>query len=135
MLTSHAEPAGRPPGAVLFVDFDEGEAPQAKRFHGAKRVEGRYGSALEFSAALQYAEIDFSGKLDGIDSFILHRHVDHKDEGGLLLGLRGLTPNATEARPKKKSWEVLRAADTPEWAQAFEFALPIIGKQSWDEGH
>ena len=73
------------------------------------------------------------GSLNGIDAFILHRHVDNTQEGGLLLGLRSLTPNASEARPKKKSWEVFRAADTPEWEKAFEFALPIIGLKNWPE--
>jgi hypothetical protein len=99
-------------------------------FHTPKGTNGEIIQAAAYAYAYKKVEA-----LDGIDSFILHRHVDHKDEGGLLLGLRGLTPNATEARPKKKSWEVFRAADTPEWAQAFEFALPLIGKQSWDEGH
>ena len=99
-------------------------------FHTPKGTNGEIIQAAAYAYAYKKVE-----GLDGIDSFILHRHVDHKDEGGLLLGLRGLTPNATEARPKKKSWEVFRAADTPEWAQAFEFALPIIGKQSWAEGY
>ena len=97
-------------------------------FHTPKGTNGEIVQAAAYAYA--YKKIE---KLDGIDSFILHRHVDHKDEGGLLLGLRGLTPNATEARPKKKSWEVFRAADTPEWRSSFEFALPIIGLKSWDE--
>ena len=74
--------------------------------------------------------------LDGIDSFILHRHVDHGNEGGLNLGL--WTRNKDAASPaepaeKKLIYEVFRLADTPKWQEAFQFALPIIGIESWDE--
>ncbi len=95
-------------------------------FHTPKGTNGELIQAAAYCYAYKKIEA-----LDGIDSFILHRHVDHKDEGGLLLGLRGLTPSATEARPKKKSWECFRAADTPEWGKAFEFALPIVGLKEW----
>jgi hypothetical protein len=80
------------------------------------------------AAAYAYAYKKIEG-IDGIDAFILHRHVDSPHEGGLLLGLRRSAPE----RAKKRSWEVFRAADTPEWESAFEFALPIIGVKSWSE--
>ena len=67
--------------------------------------------------------------LAGIDAFILHRHVDHRHEGGLLLGLR----RWDEAKTKKQIYECFRLADTPEWERAFQFALPIVGLESWDE--
>jgi hypothetical protein len=72
------------------------------------------------------------GALDGIDSFILHRHVDHRDEGGLSLGLWTRRPDsvATPGR-KKRIYEVFRLADTPQWKKAFEFALPVIGVREW----
>ncbi len=40
--------------------------------------------------------------MEGIDAFILHRHVDHRDEGGLRLGLWTRRPDsvATPDRPK-----------------------------------
>jgi len=66
--------------------------------------------------------------LDGIDAFILHRHVDHRREFGLLLGLR----RWGEGKPKKKIYECFRLADTPQWEQAFKFALPIVGIEQWD---
>ena len=97
-------------------------------FHTPKGTNGEVIQAAAYAYA--YKKIE---KLEGIDSFILHRHVDHKDEGGLLLGLRSLMPSATETRPKKKSWEAFRAADTPEWEKAFEFALPMVGLKSWDD--
>jgi hypothetical protein len=97
-------------------------------FHTPKGTNGETIQAAAYAYAYKKIEA-----LDGIDSFILHRHVDHKDEGGLLLGLRSLTPNANESRPKKKSWEVFRAADTPEWEKAFAFALPIIGLTNWSQ--
>jgi len=72
--------------------------------------------------------------LDGIDSFILHRQVDHRDEGGLRLGLWTPKPeSAAEPLAKKKIYEVFRLADTPDWETAFEFALPIVGIKEWKE--
>ncbi len=97
-------------------------------FHTPKGTNGEIIQAAAYAYAYKKIEA-----IEGIDSFILHRHVDNKGEGGLLLGLRGLTPNSAEARPKKKSWEVFRAADTPEWGKAFEFALPIIGLTNWNQ--
>lgn len=70
--------------------------------------------------------------LEAIDAFILHRHVDHPHEGGLWLGLRRYQPGAPDPRPKKKIYDCFRAADTPEWEQAFAFALPLTGLTDWD---
>lgn len=72
----------------------------------------------------------------GLDSFILNRHVDHRDEGGLNLGLwRRNKSSASPAEPagKKMIYEVFRLADTPQWQRAFAFALPVIGIKSWDQ--
>lgn len=72
--------------------------------------------------------------MDGIDSFILHRHVDHRDEGGLRLGLWSRKPeSAADPLAKKKIYDVFRLADTPEWEDAFRFALPVIGITNWNE--
>jgi hypothetical protein len=60
--------------------------------------------------------------------------VDNAHEGGLLLGLRGNKAKDGDAHPKKKIYDCFRAADTPEWEKAFEFALPIVGLQNWNEG-
>jgi hypothetical protein len=71
--------------------------------------------------------------LDGIDAFILHRHVDHPHEGGLRLGIRRYVRGAEDPRPKKLIYECFQQADTPDWRLAFRFALPVIGIESWDE--
>lgn len=60
---SHADIASAE--AALFLDF-EADRENVRLFHGAKRSQGRYGGALEFTTARQYAEIEFSRKLDGI---------------------------------------------------------------------
>jgi Family of unknown function (DUF5722) len=75
-------------------------------------------------------------ELSGIDAFILHRQVDHRDEFGLNLGLwrRNETSSApSEPASKKPIYEAFRLADTPQWHEAFEFALPVIGIKQWEE--
>ncbi|PIY37402.1 MAG: hypothetical protein COZ06_33005 [Armatimonadetes bacterium CG_4_10_14_3_um_filter_66_18] len=74
--------------------------------------------------------------LPDIDAFILHRHVDHRDEGGLHLGLwtcKQDGPNPGVPDRKRLIWDVFRLADTDQWEQAFAFAKPIIGIKDWNE--
>jgi hypothetical protein len=97
-------------------------------FHTPKGTNGQIIQAAAYCYAYKKVQA-----IDGVDAFILHRHVDNAGEGGLLLGLRSLVPTASESRPKKKIWEVFRAADTPEWEEAFAFALPIIGLDRWPD--
>jgi hypothetical protein len=71
-----------------------------------------------------------------IDSFILHRHVDHAHEGGLKLGLwrrNESSSSPSEPAARKRLYDVFRRADTPEWRSAFDFALPVIGIQRWEQ--
>ena len=92
---------------------------------------GAAGQELQAAAyCYAYKKIE---KLAGVDAFILHRHVDHPHEGGLMLGLRSYVPVNGEPMPKKKIYECFRLADTPEWEQAFRFALPVVGLKSWDD--
>jgi hypothetical protein len=93
-------------------------------FHTPAGTDGETIQAAAYAYA--YKKIE---NIDGIDAFILHRHVDNPQEGGLLLGLRRGGPE----RAKKQIWDVFRAADTPEWESAFEFALPVVGLKSWSE--
>jgi hypothetical protein len=97
---------------------------------GFHTPDGEQGELLQAAAyCYAYKKVE---ALEAIDSFILHRHVDHDDEGGLLLGLRRNKPAGGEARPKKRIYDCFRLADTPEWESAFRFALPIVGLKNWN---
>ena len=100
-------------------------------FHSPDTEEGQLRQAAAYAYAYQKIR-----DLDGIDSFILHRHVDHGQEGGLNLGLwtrNKDSKNPAEPAAKKKIYEVFKAADTPAWPEAFQLALPIIGIKNWAE--
>jgi hypothetical protein len=72
--------------------------------------------------------------LPGIDSFILNRHVDNREEFGLNLGLWTRKKGSiADPATKKMIYEVFRLADTPQWRQAFAFALPVIGISDWKD--
>lgn len=69
-----------------------------------------------------------------IDAFILHRHIDHPREGGLNLGLRERAHGSgsfEQSYPRKPIYRCFQLADTDRWRSAFEFALPIVGVESW----
>jgi len=95
-------------------------------FHTPEQPDGETVQAAAYCYAYRQVAV-----LEGIDAFILHRHVDHPHEGGLHLGLRAHQPGAAEPRPKKRIYECFRLADTPQWESAFEFALPIVGLERW----
>lgn len=100
-------------------------------FHTPKGDDGERVQAAAYCYAWKQV-----ARLEGIDAFILHRHVDHGQEGGLKLGLWSRDESAAfPAAPKsrKRIYEVFRAAGTPDEDRAFEFALPIIGLKSWEE--
>jgi hypothetical protein len=100
-------------------------------FHSPDKPDGELWQAAGYAYAYYK-----SANLPGIDSFILHRHVDHGAEGGLNLGLWTRNKNsrsAAEPLAKKKIYEAFKAADTPDWPPAFEFALPVIGLGRWEE--
>lgn len=96
-------------------------------FHTPDGPQGEAFQAAAFCYAYRIVE-----SLDGIDAFILHRHVDHPNEGGLNLGLRRRSPEAANPGPKKMSYDCFRLADTDEWENAFHFALPVIGIENWN---
>ncbi|WP_161606126.1 DUF5722 domain-containing protein [Microlunatus speluncae] len=81
--------------------------------------------------ALAYYKIKF---LPSIDSFILHRHVDHRQEGGLNLGLWAADHSVEfPAAPlrTKAIYDVFAGIDTARSEAVTEFALPIIGIDDW----
>ena len=100
-------------------------------FHSPETEEGQVLQAAAYSYGYQKIR-----ELEGIDALILHRHVDHGQEGGFNLGLwtrNKDSKNPAEPASKKKIYEVFRAADTASWQDAFGFALPVIGIRSWAE--
>ncbi len=72
-------------------------------------------------------------RLEGIDAYILHRHVDHPHEGGLQLGLWKNVPGTTKPDRKKLIYEVFRACDTPEREAAFAPYLEVVGVKKWSD--
>ena len=98
-------------------------------FHSDGTPEGELLQAAAYCYAFRKA-----ASLETVDSFILHRHVDHNAEGGLNLGLWRRNPDTiSEPLSKKPIYEIFRLADTPQWEKAFEFALPIIKVKGWKE--
>jgi hypothetical protein len=101
---------------------------------GFHTVDGPQGELWQ-AAAYAYAYYKVA-QASGIDAFILHRHVDHGQEGGLRLGLWTRDPTAAfPAAPKarKRLHELFRVADTPAWEKAAAFALPVIGLERWED--
>ena len=97
-------------------------------FHCPERPDGERDQAAAFAYAWWKV-----AHLDGIDAFILHRHVDHAHEG-LNLGLWTHRPDTISTPGRhRQMYEVFRLADTPEWESAFAFALPVVGLKSWSE--
>jgi hypothetical protein len=100
-------------------------------FHSPESPEGQTLQAAAYCYAFYKV-----AHLDGIDSFILHRHVDHGQEGGLNLGLwtrNKNSQNPAEPLAKKKIYDVFKAADQPNRESVFNFALPVIGITNWNE--
>lgn len=96
-------------------------------FHTPATPQGEMVQAAAY--AYSYKKVE---ELDGIDAFILHRHVDNKHEGGLSLGL-WTGDDANKPVRQKAIYNVFKQADTADWSEAFKFALPIIGVSSWAE--
>lgn len=73
---------------------------------------------------------------DMVDSFVVHRHVDHSVETaqGFYLGLWTCKPGALEtAYTKKQAYDVFKYMDTRYYMTYTQFALPLIRKTSWEQ--
>ena len=57
-----------PKDPAIALDFEDGDRTGVRLHHGARRTSGPFGTALEFTSALQYAEVGFTRRLDGIDA-------------------------------------------------------------------
>jgi hypothetical protein len=97
-------------------------------FHRADGARGELLQAAAFAAAWVRVR-----ELAGVDAFILHRHVDHAQEGGLRLGLwsRAEGSVATPDRPTRMH-AVFAACGTDAESAALAFALEVLGLESWD---
>ena len=105
-------------------------------FHSQKSTDGERIQAAAYCFAYRLIASN-----PGIDAFILHRHIDHPREGGLNLGLwqdagedaerRKGSQRGRERLQKKMIYECFREADGDRWEDVFQFALPIVGVESW----
>ena len=96
-----------PPEAVLFLDFEEGEATPIRLHHGAKRASGKFGAALHFTTAIQYAEVDFSRRLDGVKSLTVGGWFLPKRAGEQAFLFRGVPhagDNGERMFPARPDW-------------------------------
>lgn len=72
--------------------------------------------------------------LPTVDAFIYHRHVDHSQEGGLLLGLWKNVPGSiADPGEKKLLWDLFKKAGAPEWKEAAAQYLPVTGLKAWSD--
>lgn len=98
-------------------------------FHTLANPEGEDLQAAAFAYAWEKCR-----RVPLVDAFIYHRHVDHSQEGGLMLGLWKNVPGSISTPGRQKRiYSLFKAAGTPEWPAAAEFALPLAGLKSWDE--
>ena len=106
------------PRRLIFSEqgLHAGDTPESERVQAA-------------AYALVYRRISL---VKGVEAFILHRQVDAAQEGGLKLGIWPLTGTGI-GKPKRPIWEVLKAADTPQWQAASDFALPLVGLADWEQ--
>lgn len=85
------------------------------------------------AAAIVYAY--YVAEFDSmVDAFILHRHVDNREEmrQGLYLGLWANTSAKEEfASRKKYAWEIYRCSDTSSSVNKTKFAKLLIGVTDW----
>lgn len=116
------QPAMRFGGATRSIILSE------QGFHTPSGPDGENLQAAAYCYA--YKKIE---SMEGIDAFILHRHVDHPREGGLRLGLRHYDDVKRKPGSKKRIYHCFQNADGPDWKAAFQFALGIVDLESWDD--
>lgn len=96
-------------------------------FHCPQSPDGETLQAAAFAYAWEKVQ-----RLPLIDAFIWHRHVDHKLEGGLRLGLWERKPDSiVEPLRQRQIYNLFKKAGTPEWTEASAFALPVCGLHDW----
>lgn len=98
-------------------------------FHSNQTAESEQQQAAAYAYAWEKCQ-----RLEMIDAFIYHRHVDHSQEGGLRLGLwRNISGSIADPEGVKPIYELFKNAGTANWRQVADPLLPITGLSSWDE--
>jgi len=88
------------------MDFGQG-TEGVRLVNGAKRVTGDFGGAIEFSTALQFAEIDFAKKLNGVESASIGGWFFPRRSGEAAFLFRGLPEIAKRGErrfPPAEQW-------------------------------
>ena len=95
-----------PRDVVLRLDFRT-EHPNLRLAHGLKRIAHSSGGVLEFTSALQYAELDFTRALDRMDSATIGGwfHPRRAGEGAWMFrGVPEIAPLGERRFPPAKDW-------------------------------
>jgi hypothetical protein len=97
-------------------------------FHSEANEQGELKQASAYVYAWEKCK-----RLESIDAFIYHRHVDHAREGGLRLGLwRNVAGSIDTPLSKKPIYEVFLKAGTKDWDAVSREALGVTGLSNWD---
>jgi hypothetical protein len=101
-------------------------------FHSEESEEGEKLQAAAY--CLAYKKIE---SLPGIDSFILHAHVDNKgeyDTWGLNLGLWIRDKASDDSKPQRPKliYDAFRDIDAPHGDKVCEACRDYIGNKNWD---
>lgn len=98
-------------------------------FHSDENAESERLQAAAYAYA--YWKIE---RTPGIESFILHAHVDNKDEFGLNLGLWRRdkdSPGGNEPGTPKPIYYAFKEIDGPGREQVLEMARAVVGPDRW----
>ncbi|MCP4196108.1 MAG: hypothetical protein GY762_03080 [Proteobacteria bacterium] len=98
-------------------------------FHSDENEEGERLQAAAYAFAYWKVEQE-----PGIESFILHAHIDNRDEFNLNLGIRRRDKTSdlpSEPGSPKLAYEVFRDIDGPRHDEIMEQAKIIVGVENW----
>src|SRR5262245_3578920 len=103
-----------PPGAELFLDFESADE-KVHLVSGARRTTGKFGGALEFTTALQYAEVDLQRAFDGIQAMTVGGWFFPRRSGEQYFFFRGVPEIAPQGermfRPNEQSVNFVLGTD------------------------
>lgn len=101
---------------------------------GFNSLETEESERLQAAAyCLAYRKVE---KTPGIESFILHAHVDNRDEFGLNLGLWRRDKESDDPSAPgspKPIYYIFKDIDGPKGEEACRFAREVVGEEKWAE--